>query len=80
MDGGFGGWRDDRALLLYIAVFWWLSGYINTCCYVAAPRLVAQALAPRAGVLMALVFQASCLLALLVAEGVQVLLYSGREA
>lgn len=58
---------NDWAAVLYITLFWLLSGYVNNCAYVMAPRWAPQASAARAGSIMALVFQTSSLLALLVA-------------
>ncbi|DBB16535.1 TPA: hypothetical protein ACH3X3_014799 [Trebouxia sp. C0006] len=58
---------NDWAAVLYITLFWLLSGYVNNCAYVMAPRWAPQTSAARAGGIMALIFQASSLLALLVA-------------
>ncbi|KAL0033491.1 hypothetical protein WJX77_011956 [Trebouxia sp. C0004] len=58
---------NDWAAVLYITVFWLLSGYVNNCAYVMAPRWAPQTSAARAGGIMALIFQASSLLALLIA-------------
>ena len=62
-------------LLRYVTVFWWLSGFLNTCAYVCAPERAPAGAGPRAGALMALLFQLSSLLALLLAEGVQVMMF-----
>lgn len=58
---------NDWAAVLYITLFWLLSGYVNNCAYVMAPRWAPQTSAAKAGGIMALIFQASSLLALLVA-------------
>ncbi len=59
----------------FVAVFWWLSGFLNTCAYVCAPEHAPPGTGPRAGALMALLFQLSSLAALLLAQAVQWLLY-----
>ena len=58
---------NDWAAVLYITLFWLLSGYVNNCAYVMASQWAPSAAAARAGGLMALVFQTSSLLALLLA-------------
>lgn len=71
---------DDHMLICsqlhrYVFAFWWLSGYLNTCAYVCAPVRAPSSGGPRAGALMALLFQLSSLLALLLAEGVQLMMF-----
>ena len=58
---------SDWAAVVYITLFWLLSGYVNNCAYVMASRWAPHATAAKAGGLMALVFQTSSLLALLLA-------------
>mmetsp|Transcript_14139 Transcript_14139/g.42675 ORF Transcript_14139/g.42675 Transcript_14139/m.42675 type:complete len:478 (+) Transcript_14139:565-1998(+) len=59
---------------VYVAVFWWSSGYINTIAFLMAPKLVSKSLKSRSGAVMALTFQASCLVALVAAYALQVCL------
>ncbi|KAL3142880.1 hypothetical protein ABBQ38_003169 [Trebouxia sp. C0009 RCD-2024] len=59
---------SDWAAVLYITLFWLLSGYVNNCAYVMASCWApSHATAAKAGGLMALVFQTSSLMALLLA-------------
>lgn len=59
---------SDWAAVLYITLFWLLSGYVNNCAYVMASCWApSHATAAKAGGLMALVFQTSSLIALLLA-------------
>lgn len=58
---------NDWAAVLYITLFWLLSGYVNNIAYVMAPKWAPQASTAKAGSIMALVFQTSSLLALLFA-------------
>ena len=58
---------SDWIAVLYVTLFWLLSGYVNNCAYVMAPRWAPNANTAQAGSVMALVFQASSLVALLVA-------------
>lgn len=64
----------DFGAVTLVAVFWVLSGYINTCAYIVAPQLVPPMMKSRAAGLMALVFQSSCFIALLIALAAQKLL------
>lgn len=57
--------EGDAAALAFVTLQWLVSGYVNSCCALAAPRLVRPALARRGASLMALVFQAGCLAGLL---------------
>lgn len=66
----------DTGLVVLVGVFWWLSGYINTCAYLTAPRLVSMADKSRAGGLMAMCFQASCFLGLMSAFAIQAAMMS----
>ncbi len=50
------------------------AGYINTVAYLVAPGLVPPELGARAGGLMALSFQAACMVALLTAYALQLIL------
>ena len=58
---------SDWAAVLYITLFWLLSGYVNKCAYVMASHWAPHATAATAGGFMALVFQISSLIALVVA-------------
>ena len=58
---------SDWAAVLYITLFWLLSGYVNNCAYVMASQWAPHATAAKAGGLMALVFQTSSFAALLLA-------------
>lgn len=60
--------------VFYVAIFWWSSGYINTIAFLVAPKLVSKSLRARSGAVMALTFQASCLVALVAALGLQAVL------
>ena len=66
ISSGFSAY-NDWAAVLYITLFWLLSGYVNNCAYVMAPKWVPQTGTAKAGGIMALVFQVSSLLALLLA-------------
>ena len=57
----------DAAVLLFVAVQWVLSGYLGSCCQIAAPRLVPAQAQSKAASAMALVFQCACLAGLLAA-------------
>ena len=57
---------NDWSAVCFVALFWLLSGYVNNAAYVMAPQWVQNA-GTRAGSVMALVFQTSSLLALLLA-------------
>lgn len=59
--------HNDIVAVVYVALFWLLSGYINTIAYVSAPRWVVPGGSAKAASFMALTFQTGCLLALLVA-------------
>ncbi|KAL6763078.1 hypothetical protein V8C86DRAFT_2507052 [Haematococcus lacustris] len=61
----------DLGICLYVALFWVLSGYLNTCAYLVAPSLVPPHSKARASGLMTVAFQTSCLVALLAAAAVQ---------
>lgn len=57
---------NDMSAVCFVAVFWLLSGYVNNAAYVMAPQWRHNA-NTAAGSIMALVFQMSSLLALLLA-------------
>lgn len=57
---------NDVVAVCFVAMFWLLSGYVNNAAYVMAPRWVSHG-SSQAGSLMALVFQTSSLIALLLA-------------
>eukprot|EP00798_Chlamydomonas_sp_ICE-L_P014566 gene14566-20607_t len=57
--------------ILYVGVFWMLSGYVNTCAYLMAPKLVSPSQKPRASGMMTVAFQSSCFIALIVAAVIQ---------
>lgn len=65
---------SDMLAVWYVAVFWLLSGYVNNAAYVMAPQWVQNA-STRAGNIMALIFQTSSLLALLLAFWLEYDLY-----
>lgn len=58
---------NDLAAVLYITLFWLLSGYVNNCAYVMAAQWAPHATAAKAGGVMALLFQTSSFVALLLA-------------
>lgn len=60
---GFG----DAWVVALVALFWLMSGYINTCAYLLAPAGVPPESKPQAGGMMAFTFQMSCFLSLLLA-------------
>lgn len=62
----------DLGIAVTVGIFWTLSGYVNTCAYLVAQRLVPPPLQSRAGGLMATVFQTSCFLGLVAAYVIQV--------
>lgn len=65
---------SDMTAVWFVALFWLLSGYINNAAYVMAPHWVQNA-GTRAGSVMALIFQTSSLLALLLAFWLEYNLY-----
>lgn len=66
---------NDVVATAAIALFWAGSGYFNACSYVMAATWAPAGAKERAGGIMALVFQVSCLLALLLATGLQRILF-----
>lgn len=62
-----GGAAGDAAALAFVCFQWLLSGYLNSCCYLSAPRQVAAGLCTKAVAAMTLVFQVGCLGGLLLA-------------
>lgn len=70
-------WASAELAVAYVAVFWFTSGYINTCAFILAPQLVPPALASKAGGAMALTFQIASLLALVMAWLIQLLMRRG---
>lgn len=61
----------DAVAVAVVALFWVLSGYLNTCSYIVAPTLVPLGQKPRASGLMTIAFQSACFGALLLAYWVQ---------
>ncbi|KAG2452002.1 hypothetical protein HYH02_003044 [Chlamydomonas schloesseri] len=61
----------DVTAVLVVAVFWILSGYLNTCSYLVAPTLVPPSQKSRASGLMTVAFQSACFGALLLAAVIQ---------
>ncbi|KAG2500340.1 hypothetical protein HYH03_001915 [Edaphochlamys debaryana] len=61
----------DVAACVVVALFWVLSGYLNTCSYLVAPTLVPPNQKGRASGLMTVAFQSACFGALLLAALVQ---------
>eukprot|EP00887_Chlorella_sp_A99_P003865 scaffold11.g3865.t1 len=65
--------QSDAAAVAYVALQWLLSGYVNACCLMLGPRLVAGSLARPAASAMSLVFQCACVAGLLAALPLQAL-------
>ncbi|KAK9813902.1 hypothetical protein WJX73_004060 [Symbiochloris irregularis] len=65
------GMLNDYVIILAIAVFWAASGHVNACAYVMAAQWAPPGGGDRAGGLMALSFQVSCLVSLLLAAALQ---------
>ncbi|GIL58218.1 hypothetical protein Vafri_13282 [Volvox africanus] len=61
----------DITSMVVVALFWVLSGYLNTCSYLVAPTLVPPGQKSRASGLMTVAFQSACFGALLLAFAVQ---------
>ena len=61
----------DIGSLLMIGTFWILSGYLNTCSYLLAPKLVPANQKARASGIMTVAFQISCFFALIFAGFLQ---------
>ena len=61
----------DVGAVVFVAVFWVLSGYVNTCAYLVAPTLVPSSQKSQASGLMTVAFQSSCCIALIVAALIQ---------
>ncbi|GFR41593.1 hypothetical protein Agub_g2316 [Astrephomene gubernaculifera] len=61
----------DVGAMAVVAVFWVLSGYLNTCSYLVAPTLVPPSQKARASGLMTVAFQSACFGALLLAAVIQ---------
>ena len=61
----------DAGALVLIGGFWVLSGYLNTCAYLLAPKLVPSNQKARASGIMTVAFQSSCFAALILAGMVQ---------
>ncbi|EFJ41398.1 hypothetical protein VOLCADRAFT_98621 [Volvox carteri f. nagariensis] len=61
----------DLTALVVVALFWVLSGYLNTCSYLIAPTLVPPGQKSRASGLMTVAFQSACFGALMLAYAVQ---------
>ena len=57
----------DIGALLLIGIFWVLSGYLNTCSYLLAPKMVPANQKARASGIMTVAFQLSCFTALILA-------------
>lgn len=56
--------RSDFLAIVYIGLFWLQSGAVNSAAFVMATRWASRGNQGRASGFMALVFQASCLVAL----------------
>ena len=69
------GMLNDGFIIAAIALFWAASGHVNACAYVMAAQWAPAGKADRAGGLMAVVFQVSCLLSLLLAAALQHVLF-----
>ena len=67
----------DAAAVALVGVSWVLGGYVNAGAYLLAPSLVPPEQRPRAGGVMALAFQASCLAGLAAAAALQWALRAG---
>lgn len=65
------GMLNDYVIILAIAAFWAASGHVNACAYVMAAQWAPPGGGDRAGGLMALAFQVSCLASLLLAAALQ---------
>ncbi|GLC52618.1 hypothetical protein PLESTB_000649700 [Pleodorina starrii] len=61
----------DVTSCVVVALFWVLSGYLNTCSYLVAPTLVPPSQKSRASGLMTVAFQSACFGALMLAYAVQ---------
>ncbi|GIM13312.1 hypothetical protein Vretimale_16452 [Volvox reticuliferus] len=61
----------DITSMVVVALFWVLSGYLNTCSYLVAPTLVPPGQKSRASGLMTVAFQSACFGALMLAFAVQ---------
>ena len=61
----------DVGSLMLIGIFWGLSGYLNTCAYLLAPKLVPANQKARASGIMTVAFQVSCFTALMLAAVIQ---------
>ncbi|PNW84001.1 hypothetical protein CHLRE_04g212250v5 [Chlamydomonas reinhardtii] len=61
----------DVTAVAVVALFWVLSGYLNTCSYLVAPTLVPPSAKSRASGLMTVAFQSACFAALLLAAAIQ---------
>ena len=61
----------DLGALVLIGFFWVLSGYLNTCSYLLAPKLVPANQKARASGIMTVAFQSSCFSGLILAAFVQ---------
>ena len=68
----------DVGGIFCIGIFWWLSGYLNSCSYLLAPLLVPYSQKSQASSVMTVAFQSSCFLGLMGASALVALQGSGR--
>ncbi len=61
----------DAGSVLLVGTFWVLSGYLNTCSYLLAPKLVPHNQKARASGIMTVAFQSSCFAGLMAARAIQ---------